>query len=75
MRYLLILLFILVISSCEDSSKEAIENVNFRNYEIVVIDSCEYIISAYKTTMSHKGHGFMAHKGNCKNEFHNGEKK
>ena len=34
------------------------------NYEVVVIDSCEYIF--YSEKRGHSGYGFMAHKGNCK---------
>jgi len=34
------------------------------NHEVVVIDSCEYII--YSEKRGYSSSGFMAHKGNCK---------
>lgn len=53
----------------EIKTKNAIHDVKFGDVEIIVIDSCEYII--YKETDgSNRAYGFMAHKGNCKNPIH-----
>ena len=35
-----------------------------KNYKIIEIDSCEYIIYSY--AKGYAGYGFMTHKGNCK---------
>ena len=47
--------------SCEPTRKtRTIESVGGTYFDVIVIDSCEYVISdsGYK--------GYMAHKGNCK---------
>jgi len=47
--------------SCEPTKKtRTIENINGTCFDVIVIDSCEYVIAGvgYK--------GYMAHKGNCK---------
>lgn len=76
-----IVLIVLFSFSCEDSkvieedtpletkTENSIHAVKAGDFEIIVIDSCEYII--YKETDgSNKAYGFMAHKGNCKNPIH-----
>jgi hypothetical protein len=43
------------------------------NYQIVVIDGCEYIIyyqTKTGTGVGYKGFGYMAHKGDCSNPIH-----
>ena len=43
------------------------------NYQVVVIDGCEYIIYYQIKTgtgVGYKGFGYMAHKGNCNNPIH-----
>jgi len=35
-----------------------------KNYKIIEIDSCEYIVYSY--SKGYGGYGFMSHKGNCK---------
>lgn len=51
----------------EDSVKES-EFEQWHGFNVRVVDSCEYIIRADYTTRGSAcwGHGFMAHKGNCK---------
>ena len=47
--------------SCEPTRQtRTIENVSGTCFDVIVIDSCEYVIggAGYK--------GYMAHKGNCK---------
>lgn len=55
---LVILMFTLIYGSIGLSSKpnKLIEN----DYEMIVIDSCEYIV------FRKNNRGYMAHKGNCK---------
>ena len=56
---LLALLAVLLLTSCESESKgQPAGNVD--GYEIIVVDSCEYLILPY-----YRG-GVMGHKGNCR---------
>jgi len=67
----IIILFLLsfLLSSCnfnenKNSSfklKNNDNDITFTNYEIIVIDSCEYIL--YQSTYNYKE---ITHKGNCK---------
>ena len=41
------------------------------DFEIIVIDRCEYLIYTEDFDHSSQGFGFMAHKGNCHNPIHN----
>ena len=53
----------------EHSTEESLHNVAVGDVEIILIDSCEYII--YKETEgANHGFGYMAHKGNCNNPAH-----
>ena len=54
-----IILAVLLLMSCESESKgQPAGNVD--GYEIIVVDSCEYLILPY-----YRG-GVMGHKGNCR---------
>jgi hypothetical protein len=57
-----ILIVSVVLTSC--NIEEAINKTNFSNYDIVIIDSCEYITCKHNTN-------FLIHKSNCNNKFHN----
>lgn len=65
MRYLkyIFLFFIIFFIGC-DFDSESVPVKNF-SYDIVVIDSCEYIRS-----YTVYGHYVASHKGNCKNPIH-----
>ena len=75
------LLFLLPIS-CENASipdedcnierygEAIIKDMKIGDFEIVIIDSCEYLVIAEDFKMNPKGFGFMAHKGNCSNPIH-----
>lgn len=53
----------------EHDTETRMHNINPGDVEILIIDSCEYII--YKEVEgSNKATGYMAHKGNCKNPIH-----
>ena len=60
-----LMLATLAIVSCEYRSEAEIEEAKRLNgFNIVVIDSCEYIVKT--ETYGHQGFGFFAHKGNCR---------
>ena len=52
-----IILAVLLLMSCESKGQPA---GNVDGYEIIVVDSCEYLILPY-----YRG-GVMCHKGNCR---------
>lgn len=61
----LCVVLITIVTSC--SKGDTLKNVsNFNNYEIIKIDSCEYIMYSSAYGMLH-----VTHKGNCNNEIHN----
>lgn len=67
MRYLLILFALLLGAGCElqSSSSSRYLEVSGDNYQIVTIDSCEYIKSNDETYSR-----YLTHKGNCNNPEH-----
>ena len=59
------MLIVLAIVSCEyktDAEREEAKRLN--GFNIVVIDSCEYLINT--KTGGYAGYGYFAHKGNCR---------
>ena len=64
-KIILLALTALMMVGCDYRTDAEIEEAErLKGFNIVVIDSCEYL---YKTTYtSHSGFGFMAHKGNCR---------
>ena len=58
----IVVIFVLFIFGCENNVPKTKVSAN---YQIIIIDSCEYII--YDRAYSYEGYGFMAHKGNCIN--------
>jgi NADH:ubiquinone oxidoreductase subunit F (NADH-binding) len=57
-----VLLAVVFLSSCKDTSVNYLQNENSKigAYQITVIDNCEYIVSSYDRSRS------LTHKGNCK---------
>lgn len=45
-------------------------NLNPEDFEIIVIDDCEYLLFEDDFNHASKGFGFMSHKGNCANPVH-----
>jgi len=41
-----------------------------KDFDIIEIDGCEYLILERDRNNPHEGFGFMSHKGNCKNSIH-----
>lgn len=39
-------------------------------YKVVRFDGCQYVEKTVDYTMSYRGYGYMAHKGNCDNPIH-----
>lgn len=55
------LLFIAAVLLCSCVKEpRTVENVGGTSFDIIEVDSCEYIIGCAGY------HGYMAHKGNCK---------
>lgn len=55
----------LILFSCFKNEQEKQEKMeNWKDYAVVVIDSCEYIVKS--TVDGYQGYGYMAHKGNCR---------
>ena len=52
----------------EKARKDSIREARYHGFQVIVIDSCEYLIKERKETRGHNGYGFglMSHKGNCK---------
>ena len=64
MKQLIILFAAAMLIGCNydhDRSNDVINNDHFNDYEVVVIDSCEYIeYASYRDILE------VTHKGNCK---------
>jgi len=60
-KVILFLIAMLMLTACNETRKtKTIDNVSGTTFDVIEVDSCEYIIGSagYK--------GYMAHKGNCK---------
>ena len=66
MKKIIFLIFIaLAIVSCERRTEVEIEEAKrLGGFNIVVVDSCEYLIKT--ETGGYQGYGYFAHKGNCR---------
>lgn len=61
----ILVLTALMMVGCETKTDAEIEEAKRLNgFNIVVIDSCEYLKKT--DARSHQGYGYFAHKGNCK---------
>ena len=77
-RVLLIIVSFLFLISCDNRTEEQIwkdyqakqekarQDSIFKGFDVIVIDSCEYLIKRESQSASQRGYGFMSHKGNCK---------
>jgi hypothetical protein len=64
-KLLLLALTTMMMVGCEyKTDAEIKEAKRFNGFNIIVIDSCEYLKK--ETAMGYSGYGFFAHKGNCK---------
>ena len=52
----------------EKARKDSIREARYHGFQVIVIDSCEYLIKERRETRGYNGYGwgFMSHKGNCK---------
>ncbi len=65
MKKFMIIIFALLMVGCECKTDTEIEEAKRLNgFNIVVIDSCEYLYK--EKPAGYAGYGFMAHKGNCR---------
>ena len=64
-KIILLALTALMMVGCEYKTDAEIEEAKrLKGFDIVVIDSCEYL--EMLTTTGYQGFGFFAHKGNCR---------
>jgi hypothetical protein len=54
----------------ERHAEELMKTIQEGDFEILVIDECEYLIYTETFNSTDRGFGFMAHKGNCHNPIH-----
>lgn len=65
-KLILLILTALMMVGCEYKTDAEIEEAKRLNgFNIVVIDSCEYLIKSIETP-GHCGFGYFSHKGNCR---------
>ena len=61
MKGFLIIIAVLMLAACNTTRKgRTTENVDGSAFDVIVVDSCEYLIGDCGYS------GYMAHKGNCK---------
>lgn len=70
MYKLLFLLLLVGCSNVEQHSPEAQITVKFYEYDVIVIDSCEYLVYGRINSTVHDRTHVLTHKGNCKNPTH-----
>lgn len=64
-KLLLLALTAMMMVGCDDRTTAEIEEAKrLSGFNIVVIDSCEYLIK--EDARGYAGYGYFAHKGNCK---------
>lgn len=64
-KIILLALTALMMAGCEYKTDAEIEEAKRLNgFNIVVIDSCEYLNK--RETSGYQGYGYFAHKGNCR---------
>lgn len=62
---MLLILTALIMVGCEYRSEVEIEEAaRLNGFNIIVIDSCEYLIKS--KSADQVGYGYFAHKGNCR---------
>ena len=66
-KIILLALTALVMVGCEDKTNAKIEEAErLKGFNIVVIDSCEYLKKDEMANSGYRGYGYFAHKGNCR---------
>lgn len=64
-KIILLALTTLTIVGCDNRTYAKIEEAErLKGFNIVVIDSCEYLENS--ETFGYQGYGYFAHKGNCR---------
>ena len=70
MYKLLFLLLLIGCSNAEQNPPEVKTTAKFYEYEVIVIDSCEYLVYGRNDEHYHVNTHTITHKGNCKNPTH-----
>jgi len=52
-----------------NTAEELIQNIHNGDFEVIMIDSCEYVVFKEKEG-NNRAFGYMAYKGNCSNPIH-----
>lgn len=72
-KLLILVLGLFLLSGCERLTPDELKAIQekrerWKGFEVIVIDSCEYLISSDKESYgtSGFGYGYFAHKGNCR---------
>lgn len=66
MKNLILILSIFIFGSCQNNSyKPKVSRTISKNYNIIIIDTCEYI--EFDTGIFYQRVYSVTHKGNCKN--------
>ena len=68
MKRIIFLLLLVACFSCTSENNVELTITKGVRYEIITIDSCEYIFGTDK--FAYNGGYFLSHKGNCKNPIH-----
>lgn len=78
LKYYILFVIILVALSIYEHKVSTV-NVKLTNvqkekpigkYKVIRFDGCQYVEKTIDYSVSYKGFGFMAHKGNCDNPIH-----
>lgn len=69
------LLFLFLLVGCFDNEQTPpppkVQTITkFYEYELIVIDSCEYLVFGRNSEHYHVNTHTITHKGNCKNPIH-----
>lgn len=56
--------------AAESAAENLLKDIKQGDFEIIVIDGCQYLIYTEDFGSTQQGYGFMAHKGNCNNPAH-----
>ena len=60
-KAIIFIVSLLTLTACNETGKtKTIDNVSGTAFDVIEVDSCEYIIGSFGYR------GYMAHKGNCK---------
>jgi len=62
---MMLMISVLFFGCVEYTEEEKQQKERFKDFDVVVIDSCEYLIKVVDPDFN-RAYGLMAHKGNCR---------